>query len=475
MEGEFLKTSDGAHLFLAEECFARQINGIRLDSGFSGQDLDGLFSLLAEDPEQVRALGGAAAYISARSTDSLTVAEVDYSGILERRKETSPERGSSYAIDGQAKQPAMESGVAPGTDNVSPESLSPAVFDDPGVAEVSLEDRIGRKLKKLDEAADPASYKSALMEIRESLRAVDAMSLDRYTATVFRHLGSHLTSERPGEMLTLVQRTLMGFSVQGPLEDLARDLSHRSAVERDRAIAVLQAVGDTSIPALLKCLSEEDEAFGRKAMITALGEFGEAMRPHLLEWLDDDRWYVLRNIIDLLSLVHTDEDSSKVISFLDHNNKQVRLAALRFMMGHPARMPEERIQALLADTDRDVRARAIYAIGVLKGERGLGQLFDLAKKPAIGQGDIATREGAIKGIGRVGGNEAIRFLEGLLNRKSILDPDGSSRIRKAAVGALVKIGGPGATSVLRGAVKILKGEARRQAEVFLRQGAERAE
>lgn len=465
IEEEFLKTNDGAHLFLAEECFARQVHAIRLLRGFSGQDLDALFSLLAEDPEQVRAQGGASVYTSSRATGSLTVTEVDYSGILERRKETSTEKSSGYVTESQAPLPPTE-------EHLPSEPLTPAVFDDPGTPEVSLEDVLQGKLDKLDKAADPASYNSALTDIRESLRAADAMNLDRHTASVLRHLGSHLISERPEEILVLARHTVKGFSAQKVLEGLAGDLAHRSAVDRETVTAILLAVGEASIPALLFSLSEEEEAFARKAIMTILGQFGDAMHPYLLEWLDDERWYVLRNIIDLLSQIHSDQDSGKILPFLDHKNKQVRLAALRFITRHPTSVPEKKIQALLNDADSDVRARVIYAIGVLKGKEGLEQLFALAKKPAVGQGDVATRENAIKGIGRVGGDESIQFLTGLLHKRAILDPEGSSRVRKAAVEALAKIGGPRAASALRDSVRILKGDARRQAEAFLRKGAD---
>ncbi len=465
-EGEEIKTSDGAHSYLAEECFARQIRHLSLYRGFVGKDLDALFSLLAEDPEQVREEGGAANYIRVRATGALLLEEIDYSVILEKRVESPAFGGSSYSVD--SREPPTEP-----DSQVDVEPVTPAVFEDSGTTEISREEMLKNKFDELDGASHITDYRNILIDIREILRATDTMSLDRYTTIVLRHLGKHLISQRPEEALSMTRETVREFTRPDLMEALAGELAKRSTTDRDAITGVLKSVNEVSIPALLRHLTEEKEAFGRKTILTILGQFDEAIRPYLYEWLDDERWYVLRNAIDLLSNVGGSEDSKKICEFLDHNKPQVRLSALQFLTRHPAEVSEDRIQSLLNDSDREIRSRMIYALGALKGRRALGQLIELAKKPTFGQGDVHTRENAIKGIGRVGGEDSIRFLQGLLERRCILDRSGFDRIHKAAVEALVKIGGSSAATVLNTVLKNHKGDSRRLAEDYLRKWSNR--
>ena len=463
-DGEEIKTSDAAHSYLAEECFARQIRHLILHKGFVGKDLDALFSLLAEEPEQIRADGGASDYIRTRTTGALLVEEIDYSGILEKRVETTSDKRSGYSVESHALK-------APPSGHTDEQPVSPTVFDDPGTPELSQEEILTAKLDDLDQATQLQDYRNTLVDIRESLRASDIMDLDRYAVIVLRHLGKHLGSKRPEEALSMTRETVREFARPDLMETLAGELAKRSTADRNAIIDVLKSIHEVSIPALLKRLTEEEVAFGRKTILTTLGQFGEATRPYLYDWLDDERWYVLRNAIDLLSNVGGSDDSARIISCLEHKNSQVRLSALRFLTRHPIDVPDDKIQALLNDADREIRSRMIYALGVLRGRRALDQLLELAKKPAFGEGDVHTRENAVKGIGRVGGDDSVGFLKGLLDKRGIIDRESHEKIHKAAVEALIVIGGPSAAVVLNAVLENLKGDSRRLAEDHLRKSS----
>ena len=234
-DGEEIKTSDAAHSYLAEECFARQIRHLSLHRGFVDKDLDALFSLLAEEPEQIRADGGASDYIRTRTTGALLVEEIDYSGILEKRVETTSDKQSGYSVESQAMK-------APPSGHTDEQPVSPTVFDDPGTPELSQEEILTAKLDDLDQATQLQDYRNTLVDIRESLRASDIMDLDRYVVIVLRRLGKHLGSKRPEEALSMTRETVREFTRPDLMETLAGELAKRSTTDRNAIIDVLKSI-----------------------------------------------------------------------------------------------------------------------------------------------------------------------------------------------------------------------------------------
>lgn len=80
------------------------------------------------------------------------------------------------------------------------------------------------------------------------------------------------------------------------------DRSHHPAL-----IAVLVALGESAVPAILDALAEEESLAVRKRLLEVVARQGERAFPHLLPLLDDPNWFVVRNAAFLLRrLEHPD-------------------------------------------------------------------------------------------------------------------------------------------------------------------------
>lgn len=460
--GEDVVTKDNAHAFLATECFGRQISSVVCLKGFQQKDIDALFAFLSESPERIRAEGGATEFIRQRSTGALQVEQVDYEGILERREEVSVDGASTYTPESHSPVAAPNPGLE------SSRISSPTVFDDVGSHEVSQEQWLEGKLQDLGGTVDPAEYKRTMRDILLNLKATGNLGLSKFSLMVVRHLGRDLLREVPDDIRITARAAAKELAGDDLLDSLVGDITSRDGDHREPVQAVLETCGERSIAVLLHRLAEEEEAFGRKALITSLLEFGTAIRPYLDRWLADDRWYVVRNSLGLLSQAGDAEDAQRVIGFLSHPNPKVRLEALRFLSRFPASVPDEVMRKLIKDPDEEVSARAILAIGAIQGPEGVRHLMMLAKKPLFGQGDIVRRELAIKGLGRARGSEPVEFLRRILSGRPFLNPEGYERVQQAAVEALAEIGGPRAAAILMYHAGRLKGAASKTAEEFLR-------
>jgi HEAT repeat protein len=457
--GEPVTARDGSDQFLARECFGRQVALIRFMRGITAEDFGLLFNLLSTDPEVIRTAGGAVEFIRGRGSGAFTLEQLDYEGILERRVETTDEQQSGYGSE-------IRSPVAPPDSSQEQLSVNPQ-FAPSDSREVSQEEWLTEKLAELDRAGSVAGYRGVLKEIITGIRSTGGTEMPQFTYLVLRHLGRHLLARAPKEILQAIRETVVELGQPAAVEELAVQLTVRDNPDRAAVQAIMNEIPETAIPVLLRRLAEETESYGRRVTIDTLGGFGDAMRPYLERWLRDDRWYVIRNAMGLLQQVGGPQDSANVRTFLEHPNSKVRLEALRFLYRYPTPIEDHVMDRLLTDKDPEVRARAVYALGVLQGKKGLSRLMELAAKPFIGEGDLTQREMAITGLGREGGEEAVSFLAGALGQRSLANPSGGERIRKAAVDGLVEIGDARAVQLLKASLRRLKGAAYKSAADFL--------
>jgi len=460
VDGHEVRTSDGSAELLARECFLRQIRSVKFLEGVTEGDFGEFFKLLNMDPEAVRDAGGALEVVRPNLTGSLQLDQVDYAGILEKRVEKSIEDGSRYgAITGIP--------VAALNEPVQRASNIPS-FHGADEKEVSQEEWLEDKLSHLDDSPTETQYRLILKDILMNLKNTEGLNLPLTSIRVLQRLGQHLLFGGAARNPVVIRAAIRELAKVSIVEELAGQLTIKDQPQRENIQAVLDEVKSVSIPILLQRLADEEETFGRGAILNALERYGEAVRPHLEKWLQDDRWYVVRNAIGLMQQVGGPGDSTTIREFLDHPNSKVRLEALRFLYRHPVNVSEERMARLLDDKDPEVQARAVYALGVLLGPKGLKRLKSLARKPFLGEGDVPMREMAIRGIGRQGGQNALSFLMGLLRKRSFIQQGKGERIRKAVVGALAEVNDPLAVRTVRRTLPRLRGEALRTAEEFLR-------
>jgi HEAT repeat protein len=462
-----VETNDGSHELLARECFARQVAAVKFLQGAGKEDLEQFFKLLTMEPEAVRDAGGALEIVRQNASGLLQVEQVDYAGILERRVEATVEEGSRY-LTGIGAPVAVPDGLAERGSSVPN-------FRGTDEKEVSQQEWLDNKLMKLDEAQTDEQYRSVLGDIMSSLKTTENMNLPAYSLHVLKHLGQHLLTGSPPRNPEAARSAVRDLAKPERIEGLIKQLTVKDQPQKESIQAVFEEVKEVSIPVLLRCLADEEEAFGRGVILNALERYGGSLRPHLENWLKDDRWYVVRNAIGLLRQVGDSRDSTNIRTFLNHPNSKVRLEALRFLNRHPVHVSEDRMASLLEDEDIEVQARAIYALGVLLGPKGLKRLKSLARKPLLGEGDVATREMAIRGIGRQGDREALSFLQSLLEKRSFLRPAKGERVLKAVVSTLVEIDDPAAVKIFQDVLPRLKGETLRTAEEFLRRKEKKTE
>jgi len=203
-----------------------------------------------------------------------------------------------------------------------------------------------------------------------------------------------------------------------------------------------------SITSLIKILGELNSSKARRLVCDVLSQIGENSIELFAPFLNDRRWFLVRNIVYILGRIRKEEALPYLQKVFNHNEVRVRrevVKSLGFIGGI-------RVISLLIKSlnDKDARIRSIAAINLGKIGKtfGLTTLLDTVQSKDFQKREDSEIKAFFYGIGMAGSNEAIPVLQQLLEQKSLFGLGRMDKIRIGAAQALALIGTPEAKAIL---------------------------
>ncbi|NWG04785.1 MAG: HEAT repeat domain-containing protein [Syntrophaceae bacterium] len=226
--------------------------------------------------------------------------------------------------------------------------------------------------------------------------------------------------------------------------------------------AYLSLLPKNAIKPLVKLLGELKNSKTRRAFCDALSEIGKNAIDEFIPFVDDRRWFLVRNIIYILGRIGKEVSLPTIQKALRHEDLRVRREAVQALGG----MGGQKAIGLLVNalTDNDARIRCIAAInlGKVGKKAGLIPLLEIVRSKDFYKREPAEINAFFSAIGMVGSNEATPVLQQLLERKSWLGRGKTDQIRMEAANAIAMIGTSEAKAILE-AGKNSKDESVREA------------
>jgi len=243
---------------------------------------------------------------------------------------------------------------------------------------------------------------------------------------------------------------------------VARICSARSEEDRALLLEVAQALAEQVAPALADALTGAIDRSARRVCIDTLVAVGLPGRVAVDAMMEDARWFVVRNGVNILAESGDPSVVSQLTGALAHTDARVRRdtsLALGKLGGEDA---SQLLLGMLEDPDSDVRASATRAVGALKVERALRPL--LKRLDEEDDGDVEIQ--IVKALGQLGDPSAVpaigkRAVGSLFNRPSV-------DLRVAVYHALAAIGTPHAMSLVEAAASDKTPEVKEAAKEFLK-------
>jgi tetratricopeptide (TPR) repeat protein len=255
------------------------------------------------------------------------------------------------------------------------------------------------------------------------------------------------TYELQDWQLESIRKIILEAGEEVRIERIGKVLD-REEVRLEEVNAYLLLLQKNSIKPLIKLLGELKNSKARRVFCDALAEVGKNAIELFTPFVDDRRWYLVRNIIYILGRIGKEQSLPYIQKAFNHADSRVRREATQALglIGSP-----KAIGLLVKSlTDDDVRIRCMAAINLGKGGKkaGLIPLLEIVQSKDFYKREPAEVKAFFNAIGMVGSNEAIPVLQQLLERKSWFGRGKTDDIRLGAASAMAMIGTPEAKAIL---------------------------
>lgn len=253
---------------------------------------------------------------------------------------------------------------------------------------------------------------------------------------------------READATDRAKRRVLGMAIRrltkpAILECVTRLLPRRRENE-DQYMTILRRVGDDGVEALVDSLISAPSIADRRAYFDALLKLKSGLRT-LVYMLGDERWYVVRNAVELLGEMRFAEAAPQVTRLLEHPNDRVRTAASAALAKFDTIEGAKGVRAALRDAhSADVRERAAETLSRARGPEAtemLARALDREEDPRV-------QMALLTALGQIASPEAIdKLIEVARGEGSIFRRRGTP-LRVAAVQALGEVKSEMASSAL---------------------------
>ena len=215
-------------------------------------------------------------------------------------------------------------------------------------------------------------------------------------------------------------------------------LRQHGGSERQLALIAqyLGLVASDAIQEFTALLAEERDRQVRARMCQVLAKVGMPAVPILLDWVEDPRWFLVRNLVHIMGKIGDESLYAPVAALLNHPHARVRIEAVRALaVIGPSRAAAPLVE-LARDADAEVRLEAIRALGALRRDEAVPILRDVATGASVDIADLTLRREAVEALASIGTRRARETLAGLARRRVWFWSRTERRLREIAAIAL---------------------------------------
>ena len=246
----------------------------------------------------------------------------------------------------------------------------------------------------------------------------------------------------------IIQQLIVEAGEPPRIERIERVLEKEEGVRLEDVNAYIILLQRNSISPLITLLGELKNSKTRRVICDALSEIGKNAIELIAPFIDDRRWFLVRNVTYILGRIGKEQAFPYIQKALNHEDLRVRREAIQALglIGSP-----KAIGLLVkALSDEDVRIRSMAAINLGKAGKaaGLVPLLEVVQSKEFHRREPPEVKAFFNAIGMVGSNEATPVLQQLLERKSLFGRGKADEMRIGAAAALAMIGTSEAKAIL---------------------------
>jgi HEAT repeat protein len=199
---------------------------------------------------------------------------------------------------------------------------------------------------------------------------------------------------------------------------------------RDDVFMLCDYYGDRIIPALMKALINEESPSVRRFMLNILTGFGEKVIPAVLKGLEDDRWFVKRNMLFILMDCGNEAALKNARPCCDHENPKVSFEAIKCLLKAGDDYGITALRKYLNTESRELVNRAVVLAGAYRVRNVVPDLLRMLSKRALRGSDIEEKIPAVRALGQIGDPRAVGPLNSILSARKFLFKDSLKKLKE---------------------------------------------
>jgi len=215
------------------------------------------------------------------------------------------------------------------------------------------------------------------------------------------------------------------------------------SLEHDAARRLLLGLGPYAIDSLVTRLCDEPDMAMRKTIVEILSELAPGHIEDLGAYVNNPRWYVVRNVVSVLGSVKDPAAIRFLRKAMRHIEARVRREVVRALGAMPFAEAHELLPLALNDQDAQVVQLAAKFLGAAHHASAIAPLGEVARGQGAGNRELGPRIEAIDALARIGGAEAASILQPLAKKRAFGGGGVHKDVRAAAETALGRIDATG--------------------------------
>jgi len=232
---------------------------------------------------------------------------------------------------------------------------------------------------------------------------------------------------------------------------MAERLDEGDVADHSRFAAFTVALGQPAIGFCVDVMAHADKARARAAAVTALCYLCADEPEMLTPWLEDSRWYVVRNVVFVLGHIGGPAVAPMLHNVAHHPEPRVRRTLVQALGSVP---PEERAAILVEQLDAEDAQLLAGTLNMLtreKDRRAARAILARIEAPGFESRDEAAQRAFFGALGEIADDEDVPALEALLHKGGWFACRTVQRV--AAARTLRRIGTERATAALEAGLR----------------------
>jgi HEAT repeat protein len=230
---------------------------------------------------------------------------------------------------------------------------------------------------------------------------------------------------------------------------LAETLDSSTEIDANDYEEFVGFLAKNAIQPLIKYLAELKTIRARKHVIDALIILGRKDIQMIAKGLDDQRWYLVRNIIYILRKIADKRSTEYLLRTVRHNDIRVRKEGIKALGELGGRDVIQTLRECLDDPDTEVRITAAKAFGTIGSEVAKKIIFDKISNKMFKDKDFDEKKEVYEVLLRWKDQSVFDFLMTALRKKTLFGRAKNDENRACAAFCLGLLGNKDALPELR--------------------------